>query len=668
LTLRTSIGGIAGAIFLALAVPASLLAAEPSATEGRKPLRILPLGDSITRGSYLALENGKAVGMPHPDGGGWRKGLQDRLRNAGIPFDFVGELDYLAYGRDGKVDPGFDPHHHGLAGFGNTRILSGGTVPTPADVLAARGVTEITVRPIVEVLAREKPDVILLMSGANGFDAAARDRLICTIGEASGAHLFVATIPPQKPPRAGSEGVEAYNASLPAVVAAQQAAGKPITLVDMHAALTPDDLLPDGVHPNRAGMEKIAATWFAALAPLRAAEPLVKKPLLEKIDVFQAKTGGYMLYRIPGIVVTAKGTVLAYCEARKSASGDWGTIDILLRRSTDGGRTWGEPHRLADVPGPKQKNPAALKQKLATNDEVTYNNCTLVADRVGPVHALFCLEYARCFYLRSDDDGLTWSKPVEITKTFEAFRSEFDWKVLATGPAHGIQLRSGRLVVPVWLSTGTGGHAHRPSVSATIYSDDSGATWHRGDIAVPTTPEWIDPNETVVVELADGRVMLNVRSWPKQHRRIVTTSPDGATGWTTPKFDDALLEPICMASIVRYSLAGEAGGRNRILFANPHWLERADGKAQPGLVRDRKNVSVKLSYDEGQTWPVNKSLEAGFSGYSDLAVLPDGTILCFYERGSIDGKNNFGTDRLTVARFNLEWLTDGADTTSPAAP
>jgi sialidase-1 len=277
------------------------------------------------------------------------------------------------------------------------------------------------------------------------------------------------------------------------------------------------------------------------------------------------------------------------------------------------------------------------------------------------VHAIFCLEYARCFYLRSDDDGRTWSKPVEITKAFEAFRSEFDWKVLATGPAHGIQLRSGRLVVPVWLSTGTGGHAHRPSVTATIYSDDAGATWHRGDIAVPSTPEWIDPNETVMVELADGRVMLNVRSWSKQHRRLVATSPDGATGWTPPKFDDALLEPICMASIVRHSLAGEAGGRNRILFANPHWLERADGKAQPGFGRDRKNVSVKLSYDEGQTWPVSKSLEAGFSGYSDLAVLPDGTILCFYERGSIDGKNNFGTGRLTVARFNLAWLTDGAD-------
>ena len=650
----TRINVIAGAILLAL--PVSLPAAETPEASGRPPLRILPLGDSITRGSYLTLKDGKAVGLPQPDGGGWRKGLQDKLRAAGIAFDFVGELDYLAYGRDGKVDPGFDPHHHGLAGFGNAGILSGGTVPTPPDVLAARGVTEITVHPLADVLAREKPDVILLMSGANGFDAAARDRLIRTIGEKSGAHLFVATILPQKAPRAGWENVDAYNASLPAVVAAQQAAGKRITLVDMHAALTADDLLPDGVHPNRSGMEKIASTWFAALAPPRCAEPV-----LEKVDVFQAKTGGYMLYRIPGIVVTAKGTVLAYCEARKSASGDWGTIDILLRRSTDGGRTWGEPHRLADVPGPKQKNPMALKQKLATNDEVTYNNCTLFADRAGPVHALYCLEYARCFYVRSDDDGLTWSKPVEITKAFDAFRSEFDWQVLATGPAHGIQLRSGRLVVPVWLSTGTGGHAHRPSVVATIYSDDSGATWHRGEIAVPTTPEWIDPNETVVVELADGRVMLNVRSWSKQHRRLVTTSPDGATGWTPPTFDDALLEPICMASIVRHSLAGEAGGKNRILFANPHWLERADGKAQPGLGRDRKNVSVKLSYDEGQTWPVNKSLETGFSGYSDLAVLPDGTVLCFYERGSIDGKNSFGTGRLTVARFNLEWLTDGAD-------
>ena len=257
------IGWVAATLVLVL--PESLPAAEPVAVAGRPPLRILPLGDSITRGSYLTLKDGKAFGLPQPDGGGWRKGLQDRLRTAGIAFDFVGELDYLAYGRDGVVDPDFDPQHHGLAGFGNARILSGGTVPTPPDVLAARGVAEITVHPLADVLTREKPDVILLMSGANGFDAAARDRLIRTIETASGAHLFVATIPPQKPPRAGWQQVDAYNASLPAVVAAEQAAGRRITLVDMHAALTPDDLLPDGVHPNRVGMEQIAAVWFAAL-------------------------------------------------------------------------------------------------------------------------------------------------------------------------------------------------------------------------------------------------------------------------------------------------------------------------------------------------------------------------------------------------------------------
>jgi len=390
--------------------------------------------------------------------------------------------------------------------------------------------------------------------------------------------------------------------------------------------------------------------------PLGAAEP---QP--EKVDLFTANTGGYALYRIPGIVVTARGTALAWCEARKSGRSDWGAIDILLRRSTDGGRTWAAPQPLSDVPGPKRKNPVALAQKLGTDDEVTCNNCVLIADRAGPVHALFCLEYERCFHRRSDDDGLTWSPPVEISETFEQFRGDYDWRVLATGPAHGIQLRNGRLVVPVWLSTGTGGHAHRPSVTATIVSDDAGATWSRGAIAVPNTAEWVNPNETVAVELADGRVMLNVRSESQRHRRLVTTSPDGAGGWTPPEFDEALLEPICMAGIVRYSLAGAAGGRNRILFANPDWLERADGKAEPGRGRDRRNLSVKLTYDEGRTWPVNRPLEPGFSGYSDLAVLPDDTVLCAYERGSVDGRTGSATAFLTVARFDLAWLTDGAD-------
>jgi len=377
------------------------------------------------------------------------------------------------------------------------------------------------------------------------------------------------------------------------------------------------------------------------------------EPFIEKQDLFRVGDDpAYNIYHIPGIVVTAKGSVLAWCEARKRPAGvsDWDDIRILLRRSTDDGKTWSAPQSIADVPGPKTKNPFALKLKNVDPHDMTYNNPVLIADRDGPVHMLFCLEYMRAFYQRSDDDGLTWSQPVEITAAFEPFRKHYDWKVLATGPNHSIQLRSGRLVVPVWLSTGTGGNAHRPSVTATIYSDDRGRTWHASEVAVPCTDEWINPNETVAVELNDGRVMLNVRSESKAHRRLVTLSPDGATGWSTPRFDEALLEPICMAGLVRYN----HDGQNLLLFCNPHNLEKAKGPAVPGVFRDRKNLSVKLSRDEGQSWPVNKTIEPGPSMYSDLAVTPAGTILCFYGRGS---KPGFAGAGLTLARFNLEWLT-----------
>ncbi len=392
---------------------------------------------------------------------------------------------------------------------------------------------------------------------------------------------------------------------------------------------------------------------LALSATLRSAEPF-----MEKQDLFTVgEDPAYHIYHIPGIVVTAKGTVLAWCEARKRPAGvsDWDDIRILLRRSTDDGRTWSPAKSIATVEGPKEKNPFALRMKNVDPKDVTYNNPVLIADKDGTVHMLFCLEYMRCFYQRSDDDGVTWSKPVEITSTFDAFKKDYDWKVLATGPDHSIQLRTGRLVVPVWLSTGTGGNAHRPSVTATIYSDDQGRTWKAGEIAVPCTDEWINPNETVAIELADGRVMLNVRSESKAHRRLVTVSKDGATGWSTPKFDEALLEPICMAGIVRYSTEAD-GGKNRILFSNPDNLSRADGKEEPGKNRDRKNVSVKVSYDEGQTWAVSKTIESGPSMYSDIAVTKTGAILCFYGRGA---KPGFAGGYLTLARFNLEWLTDG---------
>lgn len=405
------------------------------------------------------------------------------------------------------------------------------------------------------------------------------------------------------------------------------------------------------LHSSRWRSLRFAVSLCSAVI-LHSSLAFANEPFIEKQDIFVAgEDPAYNIYHIPGIVVTAKGTVLAWCEARKRPAGvsDWDDIRILLRRSTDDGKTWSTPKSIASVDGPKAKNPFALKMKNVDPNDVTYNNPVIIADKDGTVHMLFCLEYERVFYQRSDDDGVSWSKPTEITAAFDAFKKDYDWKVLATGPNHSIQLKTGRLVVPVWLSTGTGGNAHRPSVTTTIYSDDQGKTWKAGDIAVPCTDEWINPNETVAIELNDGRVMLNCRSESKAHRRLITTSKDGATGWSTPKFDEALLEPICMAGIVRYN----HDGKSLILFSNPHNLEKEKSKAEPGKNRDRKNVSVKISRDEGQTWPLNKTIEPGPSMYSDIAVTQSGTILCFYGRGT---KPGFAGAGLTLARFNLEWL------------
>jgi sialidase-1 len=390
------------------------------------------------------------------------------------------------------------------------------------------------------------------------------------------------------------------------------------------------------------------------------------EPRLDKTDLFEAGKGGHKLYRIPGLVVTARGTVLTWCEARKYTGLDWDDIEILLRRSTDGGKTWSEPKGVPRPEGKLERNPAALanaelaRRAPLREGQLAYNNPVAIADRGGAVHFLYCVDYYRCFYLRSDDDGASFSKPVEITSTFGQFRKDYDARVIATGPAHGIQMKNGRLLVPVWLSTGKGSNAHRPSVVATIFSDDGGKNWQRGDIVANETDPLTKPSETVVAELTDGRVMVNIRSESKANRRAVAFSPDGATRWTRPVFDEQLKEPICMASLCRLSEKGKQD-RDRLLFANPDNLLRGGKEGAPGTMRDRKNLTVKLSYDEGRTWPVARVLEATTSAYSDLAVDPDGTIYCLYERGSTDGKDHFATRTLTLARFNLEWLSGGKD-------
>lgn len=410
-------------------------------------------------------------------------------------------------------------------------------------------------------------------------------------------------------------------------------------------------------------MNRLSTRAAVILAALLAAcnaryEPPAPQPFLEKINLFEAETDGYAHYRVPAITVSAKGTVFAFAEARQSAWGDWGTQNIVMRRSDDGGRTWEPPRVIAHVEGEIQQNPVAFAQDLAKPGEVTYNNIVPIADaETGALHFLFCIEYARAYYMRSDDDGQTFSEPVDITATFEQFRDEYDWKVIATGPGHGIRLRNGRLLVPVWLSDGSGGHAHRPSIVSTIYSDDEGKSWERGDV-VAQHPDLENPSESLAVELADGRVMLNMRNESPEHRRAVSHSADGATDWSAPEFHSELIEPICMGSLVRLSRQADRD-RNRILFANPDSDEPRDPEKPEGNFK-RQNVTVRLSYDEGETWPVSRPIEPGVSGYSDLAVGPDGTIYLIYERGTPTDRGTH-VQYLTVARFNLDWLSEGED-------
>ncbi len=377
----------------------------------------------------------------------------------------------------------------------------------------------------------------------------------------------------------------------------------------------------------------LATLLLSVAAPCHAADP---GP--QKTPLFEARTQGYYTYRIPGLAVARDGALLAYCEARKTGAGDWEDIDIVVRRSRDGGRTWTPQACLVDA------------GKLPV-----HNALTIVERESGTIHFLYHVNYARAYHMQSTDGGRTFSQAVEITPVFQQFQKDFLWNVIGNGTGHGIQLRTGRLLVPVWLSNG--GRRHRPSVVATICSDDHGRTWHRGALVMNLM---MNMSETTAVELSDGSVLLNMRSEAPEHRRAITVSRDGATGWSVPRFDPALREPVCCASLLWLS-AKTASSPGCILFSNPDNLEYSGrhGKSYDQN-RDRKNLTVKLSYDDCRTWPVSKTLEPGVSAYSDLAAGPDGAIYCLYECDGVNG-SMWDTRYVTFARFSLAWLTDGQD-------
>jgi sialidase-1 len=276
--------------------------------------------------------------------------------------------------------------------------------------------------------------------------------------------------------------------------------------------------------------------------------------------------------------------------------------------------------------------------------KITIGNPTAVVDRqTGTVWLAFCRDNDHVLITHSNDDGVTWAEPTDLTATLK----HDDWEWYATGPGHGIQLTrppyAGRLVIPC-DHTDVGKHR---CWSHVVFSDDHGRTWALGG-SVPDD----HTSEAEIVELVDGRLMFNIRNWPPRdaHRRAVSLSSDGGRTWSKTHHDDALITPHCQGSILRYT-ARPQHAKNRILFSNP-----AD-------VDERVNMTVRLSYDEGKTWPVAKRIHAGPSAYSCLVVLPDRTIGLLYEGGQSHRR-----EWIRLARFDLGWLTDEADTLQPTRP
>ena len=346
-------------------------------------------------------------------------------------------------------------------------------------------------------------------------------------------------------------------------------------------------------------------------------------------EVFIAGENGYHTYRIPSIVVTRSGALLAFAEARRAGAGDAGDIDLVLRRSTDRGATW-LPLTVIGDNGPNTfGNPCAVIDRQ-TGTIWLLSTQNRGSDREKDIIAGTSAGSRTVWVMKSADDGVTWSTPVEISASVK--RPHWTW--YATGPGVGIQTSTGQFVIPANHAEAATG-VHR---SHLVLSDDRGATWRLGASADAGT------NESQVVELADGRLMLNMRNHPPkpENFRLIATSADGGRTLSTALPDRALIEPPAQASFLRLTRT-PPDDRNRLLFANP-------------AAARRERMTVRLSHDEGATWPVARVVHEGPAAYSSLAALSDGSIGLLYERGTTSAY-----ERITFTRLSLEWLSDGKD-------
>ena len=321
-------------------------------------------------------------------------------------------------------------------------------------------------------------------------------------------------------------------------------------------------------------------------------------------------------YRIPALLTTTDGTLLAAIDQRVPSCTDLRdnkNINIVMRRSTDQGNSWSAMDTIIDYPFGISASDPSMILDASTGDVFLFFNYMDLENANG--------EY-RFKMIRSEDHGLSWSEPEDITSQISKIDWKEDFKFITSGK--GIQTAKGMLLHTL-VNLEKGLHV--------FGSEDHGKSWFLLD--TPIHPG----DESKILELADGSWMINSRV-ADIGMRFIHTSADYGRAWIS-KADSTLLDPACNASLIRYTSIKNGSDKNRLLFSNARSPD------------SRTNISVCLSYNEGLTWPICKTVYTGSAAYSSLCVLSNGDIGLFFEKD--------GYSENVFVRLTLEWLTDGKD-------
>ncbi|MCC8427104.1 exo-alpha-sialidase [Mucilaginibacter sp. UR6-11] len=339
--------------------------------------------------------------------------------------------------------------------------------------------------------------------------------------------------------------------------------------------------------------------------------------------IYKPGDNGYSCFRIPALITTKNGTLLAFAEGRKQDCGDSGDIDLVLKRSADGGKTWSNLQVVWSDSTNTCGNPVPV-QDVTTGTIWLLSTWNLGTDHEKQIQAQTGKDTRRVFVLSSDNDGRSWSAAKEITNDVKLP----DWTWYATGPCHGLQLSNGkfkgRLVVPVnHVEAAT----HKNFVHI-IYSDDHGASWKLGN----NTPQ-DKTNEVTVAELNNGNLMLNIRNADRRHRtRLTAISADGGQNWGDVQTDTTLIEPVCQGSLLNYALSRK---KSILLFINP------------ASTTSRANITLRASFDDGHTWPKKQVIYPGPSAYSDIAIYKK-QVACLYEAGKLKANEGIAFQMISL--------------------